>query len=1201
VKDNGNGTYAVSYQPNAGGDHTVAVTLGGSPLHKSPHTVPVTQITDPTKSAAEGAGTVIGSTAEPAVFTIQARDAAGNKVNHGGDPFQVKIAPPAGSPPVDAKIKDNHDGTYTVTYIPTHAGVHKIDATLNGTAIANSPYSANIEQNSDVNKVVDPKWSTAEGAGVQVASTAEPSEFLIRAKNKYGNPIATGGAPFKSDVKGANGATLPVNIKDNNDGTYTCTYQANTPGDSVVNATLNGTPIFNAPFKVQVDKNAKPATEADPTWSTVSGDGVHNANVTEPAEFSVQARNKYGNKLKTGGDNITVPISGRSGRLLADVTDNGDGTYQVSYQPTQTGEHQVAVKLEGKNLRGTPLDVDVKNGACASKSVPFGPGIESAIVGEPATFVVQAKDKNWNNVKAGGDDVKATVAGPNGPVNATVKDNNDGTYQITYTPQVPGYHKVDVKLDGESISDCPRNVPVKQLTDPSKSSLSGPGTESATTTEPATFTITSKDKNGNPLTVGGDDFYVNVKTPAGSKPVLAQVKDNDNGTYSVTYQPSAPGPHQVEVTLDGKTVDRPLNVDVKQFTDPTKSIAYGPGFQEASTGTPATFVVQAKDKNGNNVSRGGDPFQAKLTGPAGSPPITATVKDNGNGTYTVSAQPLIPGQHNLDITLDGKSIANAPATIQVRQDVSPEKSIAYGPGLESANTTEPSAFTVEARDNAGNKVPRGGDKVQVKVSNPTGVPVPAKIKDNKDGTYAVTYDPYSPGNHKIEVLINGQPLGKSPFNVGVAAGEATIMGAFEMDVWREMNKARMNPKLYAQYIRDLLPHYDQSTGAFNVPESDYVRQTNEGRRALHEAINFLETAEPVGALKISEPFSQSCKDLCADLGPKGKMGNIMSDGTDPATRLNKYGRWKNKVGEILSYAAYSPRDVVIGWIVDDGQPPRPNRNSVFDGEFTVVGIASGPHAVHMRMVAAALAGNFVEGDEEARKKREIKVNYEREQLSFSRFETPDKKGYLIPVGKLQAKLENLKLFKEARILHIERTLHTPEGEPLVSDYRYDIPYEFDPISVTAKLNPVTDELSIYLAKPEGALDPNKEVEITSFAMGPNLSRPNEKMDMKSSQSADFVEFKCFSSTSKEEITVLLQGQAMILLAKRHVLAQDEQGEYTNVVTSKRSVKLPFPVSLSAFQLQRQGDEGFTIKIMKPTSSIPPDAKVEIPIQHGFFE
>jgi uncharacterized protein YkwD len=427
------------------------------------------------------------------------------------------------------------------------------------------------------------------------------------------------------------------------------------------------------------------------------------------------------------------------------------------------------------------------------------------------------------------------------------------------------------------------------------------------------------------------------------------------------------------------------------------------------------------------------------------------------------------------------------------------------------------------------------------------------------------------------------------------------MGNFEMDIWRELNKARMNPQLYAGYVRDLLPNYDSNTGAFNVPDSDYVRQTQEGKKAVAEAIRYLETAQPTSALKISEPFSNSCKDLVSDLGPKGLTGNVLSDGTDPATRLNKYGRWKNKVGEILSYGAYSARDVVTGWIIDDGIGNRPNRAAVFDPDFTVVGIASGPHAKQIRMVACALAGNFVEGDADARAKREVKVNYEKETLKFDRFETADKKGYLIPVGNLNVDLEALKLFKEGKQLHITKTVKSSDGEDLVSDYRYEVPYDFEPILVTAKLHPLTNELFLYLAKPAGALDPNKEEVITSFTMGPNLKRTNDKMEMKNAQTPEYILFQCFASTCKEEISIMLKGKVMIILAKRFVLQQDEQGEYENVITSKRSVNIPFPVTLGQFNLLREGDDGFSIKIFRPTSSVSADQKVEIPIQKGNFE
>lgn len=47
----------------------------------------------------------------------------GNNLDKGGDPFDVKIQGPNG--PVDAKIKDNQDGTYTVDYKPDDAGKHR--------------------------------------------------------------------------------------------------------------------------------------------------------------------------------------------------------------------------------------------------------------------------------------------------------------------------------------------------------------------------------------------------------------------------------------------------------------------------------------------------------------------------------------------------------------------------------------------------------------------------------------------------------------------------------------------------------------------------------------------------------------------------------------------------------------------------------------------------------------------------------------------------------------------------------------------------------------------------------------------------------------------------------------------------------------------------------------------------------------------
>jgi len=97
---------------------------------------------------------------------------------------------------------DNNDGTYTVTYKPKTAGEYTVATTLDGVSISNSPVKVKVEQQSSWDDVADAKWSTAYGAGTEIGSTAEKSEFKIQAKNKYGNNITKGGHEFNVEFQG---------------------------------------------------------------------------------------------------------------------------------------------------------------------------------------------------------------------------------------------------------------------------------------------------------------------------------------------------------------------------------------------------------------------------------------------------------------------------------------------------------------------------------------------------------------------------------------------------------------------------------------------------------------------------------------------------------------------------------------------------------------------------------------------------------------------------------------------------------------------------------------------------------------------------------------------------------------------------------------------------------------------------------------
>ena len=81
----------------------------------------------------------------------------------------------------------------------------------------------------------------------------------------------------------------------------------------------------------------------------------------------------------------------------------------------------------------------------------------------------------------------------------------------------------------------------------------------------------------------------------------------------------------------------------------------------AVVGKPCTIKVVAKDKQGKQLSKGGDEVEAKLvqTGSQG-PPVTSKTIDHGDGTYSVSVTPQTVGEHELHVTLAHGHVKGSP-------------------------------------------------------------------------------------------------------------------------------------------------------------------------------------------------------------------------------------------------------------------------------------------------------------------------------------------------------------------------------------------------------------------------------------------------------------------------------------------------------------------------------------------------------------
>jgi hypothetical protein len=72
-----------------------------------------------------------------------------------------------------------------------------------------------------------------------------------------------------------------------------------------------------------------------------------------------------------------------------------------------------AALFQASHIVGSPFGLTVLPGSTDFPfTTAFGPGLDSAVAGEPTTFIIQAKDQNGNNkTTAGDDEFKIVLAG----------------------------------------------------------------------------------------------------------------------------------------------------------------------------------------------------------------------------------------------------------------------------------------------------------------------------------------------------------------------------------------------------------------------------------------------------------------------------------------------------------------------------------------------------------------------------------------------------------------------------------------------------------------------------------------------------------------------------------------------------------------------------------------------------------------------
>ncbi|XP_077428421.1 filamin B a isoform X1 [Vanacampus margaritifer] len=725
IIDNYDYSHTVKYTPVAAGPMSIAVTFGGDPVAKSPFAVGVAEPLDLNNVAVDNLDGRV-EVGQEQHFLVNTKGAGGQ------GRLEVEVLSPSQrAVPCKVEPQPGNSEVCRVRYTPTEEGVYAVNVSYDGHPIAGSPFPVEGLLPPDPSKV------KAHGPGLKGGFVGNQAEFTIDTKG-----AGTGGLGLT--VEGPTEAK--IECSDNGDGTCSVSYLPTEPGEYLVNIQFEEVHIPGSPFRADIQM------PFDPSKVVATGSGLNKAKVGEASVLNVDCSRAGHGQLSLEAVPDPSSASAPAGvKAKTEVMDNKDGTYTVTYVPLTSGMYTLLLKYDGKAVPGFPANVMVVPAIDVSKVKVSGRGVDGKGVFREATtaFLVDARPLS----RQGGNRVKAEIRNPSGAVtDCLVKDKNDGTYSIEYTPFENGEHSIQVLYEDTPVLRSPAQVFVSDGCDPSRVVATGPGLKKGLTDKTNSFNIVTRG-------AGTGGLGITVEGPSESKMAC---KDNKDGSCSVDYIPFTPGLYDVNILYGGEHIPgSPFKVPVEVLVDPSNVKVYGPGVAPGiRANVPQVFTVDCS-------SAGLAPLAVTVGGPKGlSEPVE--VMDNGDGTHTVSYTPSVEGTYSVAVQYAEEDVPKSPFRVRVLPTHNASKVRASGPGLTSKVLA---SFPVEFNIDTKHAEER---QLSVLITDQDGKPKLPSIHDNRDGTYTVSYVPDRAGRYTIVVKYGGDDIMASPYRVqAVVTGDAS--------------------------------------------------------------------------------------------------------------------------------------------------------------------------------------------------------------------------------------------------------------------------------------------------------------------------------------------------------------------------------------------------------------------------------------------
>jgi hypothetical protein len=219
----------------------------------------------------------------------------------------------------------------------------------------------------------------------------------------------------------------------------------------------------------------------------------------------------------------------------------------------------------------------------------------------------------------------------------------------------------------------------------------------------------------------------------------------------------------------------------------------------------------------------------------------------------------------------------------------------------------------------------------------------------------------------------------------------------------EVNILRSDPKKYSDKLERYKTYF---TGdIIQIPEIEVQVSTQEGVVPYTETIEYLKEQEPVEQLIASRALCEIAQEIL-DKVVDSETGEIEEAIAEKI--IDNHGNFSGKFTRAMDFGGFTSEQIVINFIVCDGDPERTQRDPLLGKGLTKVGVAFGKHNIYSTVCVLVSCTEFesnnsddtpifkdvkfyIDDESEEEKKRKEKEEKEREKEKEREYEKQKEK------------------------------------------------------------------------------------------------------------------------------------------------------------------------------------------------------------------